>query len=99
MHSALLHPDPVDDYLQSEMRAGRIVGPLPDNSSVQISRFGVIPKSGQPGKWRLILDLSSPHTHSVNDGIAKELCTLKYVTVDHAVKSILQCGRGAQLAK
>ena len=28
----------------------------------QISRFGVIPKSSQPGHWRLILDLSTSWT-------------------------------------
>ena len=34
-----------------------------------MSRFGVISKPHQPGKWRLITDLSSPKGASVNDGI------------------------------
>ena len=34
-----------------------------------ISPFGVIPKGHTPGKWRLIVDLSSPKGGSVNDGI------------------------------
>ena len=29
------------------------------SASIHISRFGVIPKPHQPGKWRLITDLSS----------------------------------------
>ena len=75
------------------------MGPLPDIPEVQISRFGVIPKQGQPGKWRLILDLSSPHSQSVNDGIASELCSIRYATVDNAVEEILRMGRNTLLAK
>ena len=44
----------------------------------------MIPKS-EPGKWRLIVDLSSPKGASVNDGISKELCSLSYVHVDDIV--------------
>ena len=61
----------MDEYLAEELQAGRIVGPLDPNQllGAQVSRFGVIPKAGQPNKWRLILDLSSLRDHSVNDGI------------------------------
>ena len=53
MRSAKEHPQPVNDYLATELAAGRIVGPfevheLPNG---QVSRFGVIPKANQPGKW------------------------------------------------
>ena len=48
--------------------------------NVYISRFKVIPKSPQMNKWRLSVDLSFPADQSVNDGIPKELCFLKYVT-------------------
>ena len=47
-----------------------------------ISWFGVIPKASQPGKWRLIVDLSHPKGKSVNDGISPELCSLHYVKAD-----------------
>ncbi len=62
MLSALAHPQPVASYLDTELQAGRVIGPLaPDTAKlVQVSRFGVIPKANQPGKWRLILDLSHP---------------------------------------
>ena len=50
MRSAILHLQPVDDYLDVELQAGHIIGPLPDILFVQISRFGVIPKAGEPGK-------------------------------------------------
>ena len=37
--------------------------------------------------------------HSVNDGIDKELSSLKYVSVDDVVAKVLGLGRGAELAK
>ena len=77
-----------------------MVGPFPPRAvpHVHISRFGVIPKS-QSGKWRLIVDLSHPKGHSVNDGISKPLCSLKYVTIDEAIKGIIRHGQGTLLAK
>ena len=100
MHSAREHAQVVRDYLSNECAEGRIVGPLPRPGSeeIHVSRFGVIPK-GSSGKWRLILDLSSPEGASVNDGIDSNLCSLKYATVDQAAELMLRLGRGALMAK
>ena len=67
MFTALEHPEVVCKYIAEECAAGRLLGPFDPASlpSVQTSSFGVIPKS-TPGKWRLIVDLSSPDGHSVN---------------------------------
>ena len=53
LQAALLHPQIVDDYLQTELSLGRISGPFLKSqcSTVQISHFGVIPKYHQPNKW------------------------------------------------
>ena len=99
MISAIQNPQPVADFLHTEVTAGRVIGPLPDIPQVQISRFGVIPKQGQPGKWRLILDLSSPHNTSVNDGVAQELCSMRYATVDNAIEKVIRLGADSLLAK
>ena len=101
MRSALQNPEPVDEYLAVELRAGRVVGPLNSDQvkNAQISQFRVIPKAGQLNKWRLILYLSSPRGHSVNDGIEKELCSLKYASVEDAVQMIWSLGQGTLLAK
>ena len=87
MRSATDHPDVVDEYLRTELAAGRLAGPFiaPPLRSLHVSPFGVIPKNHQPGKWRLILDVSSPLGHSVNDGIPSDPYSLKYVTVDDAI--------------
>lgn len=101
MPSAMVNPQPVTMYLGEERAAGRVLGPLipAQVPSLQISRFGVIPKSNQPNKWRLILDLSHPTGFSVNDGIDTGMCSLKYTTVEEAVSRIVDCGRGTLLAK
>lgn len=76
MKSALSQCEVVDKYLAKEVELGRVIGPLSPASfpEATISRFGVIPKGRQVGKWRLIVDLSHPKGASVNDGIEAELC-------------------------
>ena len=85
------HPDVVDKYLDEEVALKRVASPFSrlEFSSIQISRFGVIPKGHQKDKWRLIVDLSHPKSHSVNDGIQKSLCGLSYITIDDAIEKIL----------
>ena len=100
MMSAVRNAKAVEDYLQTEVKLGQVVGPFPlDSLPAQVSRFGVIPKGHQTGRWRLILDLSHPEGRSVNDGIEPELCSLSYSSVDEAVRLIREKGTGAQLAK
>lgn len=42
-----------------------------------LSPFGVIPKKGG-NKWRVIVDLSSLHGTSINDGINPALTSIHY---------------------
>jgi len=100
LEGAQEHPDIVTDYLSTEILLGQVAGPFLPRAvpAVHISHFGVIPK-GQTGKWRLIIDLSHSKGHSVNDGIPKSLCSLRYVTIDDAIKGIIQLGKGTLLAK
>ena len=86
-------------YLGKEMTLGRIIGPLQPSSVWHINRVGVIPKGHTPGKWRVITDLSHPPRASVNDGIARELCTLSYITVEQVAATLSTLGKGALLAK
>ena len=100
--SASAHPEVVQRNLDQEVASGRLLGPFqPDELSppVHVSRFGVIEKKHQQGKFRIIVDLSSPEGKSINDGIATELCSLSYTRVDDVVKGICQAGPGALMAK
>ena len=101
LEGARSHPNVVDDYLQTEINLNRVAGPFPSSSlpSYQISRFGVIPKNLQLDKWQLTVDLSHPKGGSVKCGIPKQLCSLKYVTLNDAIQTILALGPGTLLAK
>ena len=95
------HSQVVDKYLHAECEMGRVLGPFlaPPAKALHISRFGVIPKKSQPRKWRLIVDLSAPEGHSVNDVISDELCSLRYPSFDTAVHLLAVHGPGAHLSK
>ena len=89
MVSATEQAPVVQAYLKKEIALGCIVGPVGIHEAppgCQVSPFGVIPKSSQPGKWRLIVDLSSPKGRSVNDGIEAELCSLCYLHMDEVIR-------------
>ena len=101
MRSADHHPQVVDDYLDSELTRKVVKGPF-DRAivpGVHINKIGVIEKSSQPGKWRLIVDLSHPEGRSVNDFVSAELCSLQYVRVDDVVHKLREIGQGTEMAK
>ena len=90
----------VDEYIEEELQIGRLVSVTPSSiPGIQLSPFGVIPKRGQPNKWRLIIDLSSPKGYSVNDGIDPALTSVQYSSIDDAVSYINQLGTGTLMAK
>jgi len=89
MFSAQQHPEDIDEYLKKEVQLGNILPPA-TAPAVHINRFGVIPKKHQPGKWRLITDLSYPEGASVNDSINPSLCSLKYITVEQVARKAIR---------
>ena len=102
MRSAGENVQVIQEYLEKEIARGRVAGPVNPVEAppgTQISPLGVIPKSSQPRKWRLIVDLSSPEGRSVNDGIEPELCSLQYLRLDTVIEQINKVGCGALLAK
>ncbi len=100
MKSVVDHREVVEAYVQGESEVGRLLGLFDKEKfpEVQVSPFGVIPKS-EPGEWRLIVDLSSPQGASVNDGIEGDLCSLTYLSVDDIVRKVREYGKGALRAK
>lgn len=60
MKSAYQHPEVVQRYIDNELRLDQIRGPLkPEEADgVHVSRFGVISKPHQLGKWRMIYSRS-----------------------------------------
>ena len=101
--SARQSPEIVDQAVQRELDSDYVCGPfaLPPFAIYRINPLGLA-VGKYSGKHRLILDLSAPHkedTDSINDLIHKEDCSLSYVTIDSAIRIIMNLGPGALLCK
>ena len=96
--SASLNQDVVSRYIKDEVVLGQMAGSLSQKAAerVHTSPIGVIPKGHTPGKWRLIVDLSSPAESSVND---EEWCSLSYISIDDVARIIARIGKGALMGK
>ena len=92
--------DKAIEKIDKEVKLGRIAGPFNGAPcpNLIISPIGIIPKS-QPGKFIMIHHLSYPHGESVNDGINRSCCEVKYTSFDVAVAIVLREGKGAMMAK
>lgn len=91
MSSAVEQAEVIVKYLQEELAANQVVCIQDaDADLIHCGPYDVIPKRNGPNKWRLIVDLSSPEGHSVNDGIIRDLSSLFYVSVDDIVAGIVQ---------
>ena len=90
----------VSEYLAKECAESRVLGPFDKHTLPQlhVSRLGMVPKHS-PGQWGLIVDLSSPEGHSINDGIRKDLCSLSYISVTKAAEAVSRMSHDALLAK
>ena len=90
------HPQLVQAHIAEEVAARRLLGPLPEHLALlcHTSPIGLIPKPHQPGRWRLIVDLSAPRGNSVNDAIAPSICHMHYASVADAADIIRELGPG-----
>jgi len=88
--------------IHKELEAGRIQGPFPAPPFPDfiVSPLAIRPKK-DPGKFRLIHDLSYPKgtPHSINANIPREQCTVEYQLLDHVISLLHQQGPGAFMAK
>ncbi len=99
--SSLANSQVVSKYIKEEYLARRIIGPIsnPVLPYIQVSPIGLVPKGHQTSMWRMIVDLSYPKGHSINDGIPKDICSLHYSSVDDALLYIITLGPHTQLIK
>jgi len=54
----------IREYLEKEVQNRRVWRMKRDTAGIQCSPFGVIPRKGKPGRWRLIVNLSTPEGQS-----------------------------------
>ena len=60
IQSAAVQPEVISSLLKAELQAGWVLGLEGPEAAgaVHVNRFGSVSKNHQPGKWRLIVDLS-----------------------------------------
>ena len=102
---AIRFPRSVGKYLKTELQEGAVLGPFKSNpfSPSSFSPLSTTEKSDSVDR-RVIMDLSYPIGHSVNDLISTSEylgapMRLRYPSVDDLVKLIKQKGRGCALMK
>ncbi|KAK2172939.1 hypothetical protein NP493_919g01022 [Ridgeia piscesae] len=90
----------VDRKLLHEVSLGRITGPFthPPFNDFQSSPLGLVPKH-DPGKFRLIHDLSFPRGDSINFYTSKQFTCVQYETLDQVVSLVQECGQGCFIPK
>ena len=71
------NPD-ISNYLKREVALHRMcqcpMGVIP--KGIHLGPLGLLLKINKPGKWRMVVDLSSSQGSSINDGISSEVALL-----------------------
>ena len=96
----------VEKYIKKEVTYGAVLGPFTENpfeDRLYLSPLNSVPKSDSTER-RVILDLSFPKGHSVNDGIDKNIylgdhIELHYPNVDSFIEIIKEKGPNCLLFK
>ena len=98
--SAREHSGVIHQYVQDQLKKGYMAGPFPPSNCTNIitSSLAVIPKKAA-GKWRVIVDMSSPHGASVNDNLRRNLTHVAFSSVDDAAHLMHHLGPNTLLAK
>jgi hypothetical protein len=96
LSSALQHPHIIDAELAMECV---VFGPFRSRplTSLHCSGVGVVPE--KKNKWRMIMHLSTPAGQSINDYISRDKFSLRYSSIDDAIKLLLSLAKGAIIAK
>ena len=100
------YPEFIDQYLQKEREAKRIMGPFrknPFSVPLIVSPLNTVPKSSTDER-RTIVDLSWPIGESINDGISKQvylgdIIDLHYASVEQVCDMVRCVGTGSVIYK
>ena len=95
------HPEVITQFIAKGQIEGRIAGPFltpPPFEPFISSPLGVVPKS-EPGKFRVIHDLSFPRNNSVNSRIPPENSQVTYDSIDTITMLVKKFEEGALMSK
>lgn len=80
IQSGNVHAEVVQEYLDNKMLLQHVYELGEEEAEtlqgLQLNPFGIILKRGRPGKWCIIINLSSPDGQSIKDGISTDLYAL-----------------------
>ena len=98
---SLANVDIVSDQVRAEVQSALLLVPLPSVvvKYIHVSLIGLAPKVHNTGRWRRIVDLSSPGPNSVNHGIPEDRCSWRYASMVDALHLIRTVGLEYQLLK
>lgn len=98
--SADEHPSVIQDFIAQGRELGRIAGSCSSPPFIQFvsSPLGVVPKS-EPGKVRVIHDLSFSKSNSINSMIPDKNSKVRYDSIDDVTVLLRQFSQGALMAK
>ena len=106
--SATNHPEVVRGFLLEESAIGSMAGPFasPPVENLHLNRVSLKKKhesidTSKPltDQYRIIVDLSAPSSHSVNDFIGDCDASVKFVSLDTVFDKIVSLGKGTWLSK
>ena len=97
--SALHNPGPVSEAISKELCQDHIAGPFASRPfpDLHCPPLGCVPE--KYGLYRLILDLSSPPSRSVNEHILNDLFSVVFAKFDDAVEFLHSLSPGALTGK
>ena len=92
-YSACQYPKQVQEYLDKEKECGALLGPIDNITHSQYHYSPLLTRPKDTDKRRVILNLSHPYSHSVNDHVHKNAFDsspfmLKFPSIDDITQSI-----------
>ncbi len=99
--SATDQPRLLWDKIMKEVDLGHVAGPFkyPPFEHYFCSPLGLVRKACQPGKFRMIFDLSAGKPTSVYEQVPDEYCSVQYNDFDQAITLTQQYGVAAKIGK
>ena len=95
-------PHIAKELIQKEVKQGHFLGPFmePPLDGLICSPLNLVPKAGNPGKFRLIHNLAFPYNHnSVNANIPDHQAVVSFVPFDIAVQICQFLGPNCYISK
>ena len=93
------HNEVVGRKTKKEITMGRVAGPFNHSPMPTLRISPIFLTTKNNGNFRLIHNLFQPAENSVNDFIDSKFCSVRYSSIDDAVRLVKRIGHAGRLAK